>query len=109
MKSKILVLSTFFLALPAALFAWGNGCGFGGAGPYGHMGYRFFGGYHGGGMIMGIVLLILVGILIFFAVRYFRNGGQFSGNAETPLSILKTRYAKGEITKEEFDAMKKDL
>jgi len=28
---------------------------------------------------------------------------------ETPMEILKKRYAKGKITKEEFDSMKKDI
>ncbi len=29
--------------------------------------------------------------------------------SDDPITILKTRYAKGEITKEEFEEMKKNL
>ncbi len=32
-----------------------------------------------------------------------------SRDSETPLEILKKRYAKGEITKDEFEDMKRDL
>lgn len=32
-----------------------------------------------------------------------------SSASQTPLEILKLRYAKGEITKEQFDHMKRDL
>jgi len=104
MKNKILALSTFFLIIPAAVFAWGNGeCAYGSQ--YGHMG----GGLYGGGIVMGIISLGLLGLLLFFGIKYFKNNGQLTGNAESPLNILKIRYAKGEITKEEFEALKKDL
>ncbi|HPS85941.1 MAG TPA: SHOCT domain-containing protein [Spirochaetota bacterium] len=108
MKGKISALSILFLTLPAALFArGGGGCGY--DGQFGHMGPHFWGGFYGGGIIMGIVTLILLGVLLFFGIKYFRNNGQMAGNAQGPLDILKSRYAKGEITKEEFDAMKKDI
>ncbi len=41
------------------------------------------------------------------------NGRPFTGTTVemggAPLQVLKKRYASGEITKEEFDQMKKDL
>ncbi len=32
-----------------------------------------------------------------------------NGDAETPMDILKRRYARGEITREEYETMKKDI
>ena len=37
------------------------------------------------------------------------HGNNQSRDSETPLEILKKRYAKGEINKEEFEDMKRDL
>lgn len=72
----------------------------------------------GGFMFPGLGLIVVVVLVII--VIWLIAGGQFgrsvSGNtsgehrrSDTPLEILKRRYAKGEITKEEFDSIKKDL
>jgi putative membrane protein len=47
--------------------------------------------------------------LIVWLVRNANRSGFPNGSRESPLDILKTRYAKGEITKEQFDAIKRDL
>ena len=88
-------------------------------GPYGPMmggwnrtGYNgcpFVFGYGYGGMIMGLLFLILVGIAIYFIVQNIRSKNEIGQANETPLEILKKRYAKGEITKEDFDRMKNEL
>jgi putative membrane protein len=73
----------------------------------GHM-YGY--GMHGmGGPFMGImwiVILVLIGVGIYII---FKNKDLASDAGETPLDILKKRYAKGEITKEEYEQMKEDL
>lgn len=48
-----------------------------------------------------IILIVAVLVLLFG-----RRGGQ---GQESALDILKKRYAKGEISKEEFEQIKKDL
>lgn len=50
--------------------------------------------------------LVITGVI--FAVRRLRREGCV-GRLSTPLEILKTRYARGELSREEFDAMRREL
>ncbi len=74
------------------------------AGGFGHMMY-----YGYGGMFMWLLFLILAGMLIYFVVTQARKPPGQTGPPESPIDILKKRYARGEIDKQEFDRLKKDL
>jgi putative membrane protein len=74
-------------------------------------------------IIFPIIGIIVMGFFMFMMMS--RGGGFFSrpddrersprgrhtdtGESETPQSILKKRYAKGEISKEEYEEMKTEL
>ena len=61
----------------------------------------------GGGMILIWVILLVGGyFLIQNIVDSNRKG---SAQSDDPLTLLKKRYAKGEIDREEYERMKKDL
>lgn len=80
---------------------------------YGHM---WDGGWHGWffGPFMMILLIVLVILGVLIAVRWSgRDSGRHessSGTRErTPLDILKERFARGEIDKEEFEERRRAL
>jgi len=56
--------------------------------------------------LSSIVLPIIITIFLVIAFVVIKSP---NGIGQSPLSILNERYAKGEITKEEFENMKKDL
>lgn len=73
-----------------------------------------WGGYGGMGIFMIISWLIglaILGFAVYGIIQWANKGesrkdGSSSGKA---LDILKERYARGEINKEEFDRIKEDL
>lgn len=71
-------------------------------------------GYSTGGMIASVVswlVLILIAILVIrWATRAGHGKRMMHGMmGDDAVKILRERYAKGEINKEEFEARKKDL
>jgi len=64
--------------------------------------------YGFGGFFMGTFLLLLIVLIIYFLFSKTSFGQSFTMN-EAPLDILKKRYAKGEISKEQYETMKKDI
>ena len=69
-----------------------------------------FWGYYTWRIIMWIVLLGVIGVVIWLVVRSQKQHGTFRNpEVDSPLEIAKRRYAQGEISKEEFETMKKDL
>ncbi|KJS28868.1 MAG: hypothetical protein VR64_22390 [Desulfatitalea sp. BRH_c12] len=70
---------------------------------YGHMMYGY------GGWIMWIILIVLVFLVIYLFTQQKRSSSSESANGETALDILKKRFARGEISKEEYESMKRDL
>jgi putative membrane protein len=85
-------------------------------GQWGHMGPGMMGwGYGMGwvGMILMAVFWIAVIIGIVFLIRWLVTstgaGSQRGSSGDSALEILKRRYARGEVNKEEFIEKKKDL
>lgn len=64
----------------------------------------------GGMWFGGFFWFVIVILVIVLVLRNKDTRPYIPPNVlETPLDILKKRYAKGEISKEEFEKMKKDL
>lgn len=57
-------------------------------------------------MLLMMTLLVLGAVLL---VRFLASINTKTDQNDDAQQILKQRYAKGEITKKQFDAMKKDL
>ena len=101
MKVLIIVFVILFM-FPVLAFADVEGCGF-------TWGWNQMMNFGYGGMLMMFLFAIVIGLVIYFIItntKANRYTGEFN---KTSLDIIKERYAKGEITEEEFEKMKINL
>ncbi len=68
---------------------------------WGGFGWPVFGGF------FGLIFLVLIILLIVWLAR--RSSGGIPGGGRSALDIARERYARGEISKAEFDEIKKNL
>lgn len=65
-----------------------------------------------GWMFIGpLFWLIIIGLVVYAVVSHNKRNTNvnFPEHNDTPLDIIKKRYARGELNKEQFEQMKKDL
>ena len=70
---------------------------------------------HSGGMMFGggfmwlfwIVLIVIIVLVI--KILNTSDKGTTRGSVQSPIEILKERYARGEINEDEFKRMRKEL
>ena len=73
--------------------------------------------FWGGGFWFGWVFWVaIIGLIVYLIVNQGNKNREFHlpppqmlPHQDSPLDILKKRYAKGEINKEQFEQMKKDI
>ncbi len=76
---------------------------------WGDMGWGWGGGLLGAVHMLLWWVLIVLGIVVL--VRWLMGGSrsESAGRGDRALEIVRERYARGEISKEEFDERKRDL
>ena len=70
---------------------------------------NYDGHFFGGGFMWIFWVLIIVGIFFIFQAMTKGSSGNSLPDKESPLEILKKRYALGEIEEEEYERRRKEL
>lgn len=109
----LLVVALSFSALMGGMMGPGfMGSAQTGQGPFGPGMMRGHGWMWGLGMgFGGLVMLAFWGVVVVGVILAIRSMGGFFGGPghETPLNVLKRRYAAGQITREQYEQTRKEL
>ena len=83
-------------------------------GGWGMMGPGMMGGF-GMGLFGPILMVVFLGLVVWAVVAFVQGSTSpsprdlTSGQSDSALEVLKRRYAKGEISKEEYEEKKREL
>ena len=104
----LLVVLGVVVLLPVLGMSLGVG-GMGGMMGPGHMGRGMMGGWYGGGSGWGWGGLLFLVLVIAGVVLITRGLVDKAGRADEALAILRQRLARGEITTEQYEELKRTL
>ncbi len=76
---------------------------------YGYMGNYGYGMMGYGGMLFGLLFWVLIIVLAYLLIKRLLEQNKSRGEEKSALDIAKERYARGEITEEEFEEIKRRL
>ena len=106
MRRILLSTATLLSMLGASSAAWAQQEGWPGPGPY----MMWNGGM---GMFFGPLMMIVLVVVAILMVRWLWGSGLGTAPhyppGKTPLDILKERYARGEVDKQEFEERRRTL
>lgn len=110
-RATLALIAVAILIIVAMPLLWG------GAMMGNMMGPGMMGGWGWGGAInpwwgvlsilFGTLVVAGLGLLVVWAVR--QAGPGEAGRGRSPLDILKERYARGDLTREQYEQMRRDL
>ena len=80
----------------------------GSCGGWGMIGPEMMSGFGGMGL-MSLAWIVVLGLIIWAIVATMRHSAESSGSPNSALDVLKRRYARAEITREEYEEKKKNL
>lgn len=112
-KVVLIIGAVSLVLLIAVPMIWGGAVGWSDGGWH-MMGPGMMGGF-GWGWFMPLLILIFLGLIIWAIVAVVRGASQSDGSqtssirSDSALEVLKTRYAQGKISIEEFEQIKKSL
>ena len=110
-RTVVIIGGLAIILLIAVPLIWGSVSGWQ-SGSWGMMGGGMMGGF-GGMWLVPIFWLLIIGLIIWVVAAQAdaSTGSKDNDSWETDLSLqsLKGRYAKGEISKEEYDEKKRGL
>lgn len=63
----------------------------------------------GFGWLLKVIFWILIVLGVVYLIKFIVGGAKRMEREDAPHDILKKRYAKGEVSKDEFEEKKKDI
>ena len=107
-RNSAVVITTVVILIVLLLLLFGAGM----MGPW-MMGYPFygFGGFWWMWIVMVAFWILIIGGIVWLVLWLARQGEAARPGARgvSPLDIIRERYARGEITRDEYEQMRRDL